>query len=154
MNTKNQSRLTIGKRLAIARKAADITTNRLGEITGYSGATFRSVERNHTLPSLRLLVAVSGALNVDLLWLKSGQGEMKSDQAGQLSSRAENLLHALEAQAQGAPLDASSPLARAIADLRAVVLSMSEYKADLERAKCNILPPQPRREVRPVKETA
>lgn len=65
----NEDIQRLGRRMAQARQAADLTQERLAALLSVSKSTVRGWERGRQIPHLDMLVRWAGACRTDLHWL-------------------------------------------------------------------------------------
>ena len=56
---------TVGDRIALARKRADVKQEDLAKLIGVSTSTLQKVESGHTSPRLELVSRIAAALKLD-----------------------------------------------------------------------------------------
>jgi transcriptional regulator with XRE-family HTH domain len=79
MNEMTQDIDTLGKRIARAREAAQLSTAQLARRIGIRTATLTQWETDASEPRSDRLRALAGHLNVSLIWLLVGRGTAPSD---------------------------------------------------------------------------
>lgn len=56
---------TIGDRIALARRRADIKQDELAKLVGVSTSTLQKVESGHTSPRMKLVTRIAEALKIE-----------------------------------------------------------------------------------------
>jgi HTH-type transcriptional regulator, cell division transcriptional repressor len=67
---------TLGDRLTLAREAAGLDPGQLAQRIGVRPQTLRNWEEDRAEPRANRLQMLAGMLNVSMIWLMSGEGEV------------------------------------------------------------------------------